>query len=103
MNLRNKNILTSAGIIVLFAIAAISIASVSKDRDKKSILSARLEAYCDAIYYANAPSTNLPHGIQVSIIRPDGTVISDSRTNPENMENHLPRPELRPRIDSANA
>ena len=60
MNLRNKNILTSAGIIVLFAIAAISIASVSKDRDKKSILSARLEAYCDAIYYANAPSTNLP-------------------------------------------
>ena len=103
MNLRNKNILTSAGIIVLFAIAAISIASVSKDRDKKSILSARLEAYCDAIYYANAPSTNLPHGIQVSIIRPDGTVISDSRTNPENMENHLQRPEIRRSIDSGSA
>ncbi|HCZ22017.1 MAG TPA: hypothetical protein DHU72_00640 [Rikenellaceae bacterium] len=100
MSLKNRTIISLTCIIVLFATAAIFIASVNENKDKKSILAARLEAYCDAIYYSSLAPDRLPSRIQASIIRPDGAVIYDSRTDAGKMENHLQRPEIQKSITS---
>ena len=104
MTYGNKRIFSSASVIILFALAALAIAVLSEDKNKKAILAARMEVFCDLEYNSlNGELPSLPENIEISIIQPDGTVIYDSRAEAVAMENHRNRPEVSKAITRGSA
>ncbi|MDD6151193.1 MAG: HAMP domain-containing sensor histidine kinase [Bacteroidales bacterium] len=98
MKVKNKRLIAGAGVMVAFALAATLIALLNESRNKKAILSANLEAYCDIVARCGADSASLslvPGNLSITVISESGDVLLDSRTDASGMENHLQRPEVR--------
>ena len=97
MKTMTKRVLGTSLIFLVLAALSLTLILFNEDRNKRAILSSKLEGFCDILAESSDPAGALkllPDDLGVSVLRLDGTVTFDSRTDAQGLENHLQRPEI---------